>query len=124
MAIRLKGLDHYAIAVHDLDKSLYFYHNVLGMSIMLRPDFDFPGAWLDTGAGISLHLIVQKSVIVHDSGSRQLHFAFAVDNIHEIKEQLILDGITIVKDIKPRPDGILQMFIVDPDGYYIELTDA
>ncbi|HLO54882.1 MAG TPA: hypothetical protein VK169_11375 [Saprospiraceae bacterium] len=31
-------------------------------------------------------------------------------------------GVEIAKDIKQRPDGILQMFVKDPDGYFLEFT--
>lgn len=123
MAIKLLGLNHYSIAVIDLEKSLSFYQGVLGMDLMPRPDFDFDGAWLDCGQGISLHLIVQDDIIINQSGSRQLHFAFEVSEILLARDTLIRQGIHIVKDIKPRPDGILQMFIQDPDGYYIEITE-
>jgi catechol 2,3-dioxygenase-like lactoylglutathione lyase family enzyme len=124
MAIRLKGIDHYAIAVTNLERSLSFYHNILGLSILTRPNFDFQGAWLDCGNGISLHLIVQPEVKVVISGSRDLHFAFAVDNLASTKDILIKSGVDIIKDIKPRPDGVLQLFIKDPDGYFIELTST
>ncbi len=78
MAIKIKGLNHYAIAVLDLEKSITFYHYILGFDFLTRPDFDFEGAWLDCGNGISLHLIVQEHVQIISSGSRSLHFAFEI----------------------------------------------
>lgn len=92
------------------------------MGLLPRPDFDFDGAWLDCGQGIALHLIVQEDIIVKNSSSRKLHFAFSVSDIQKAKKHLITSGICIAKDIKERPDGIFQMFIQDPDGYYVELT--
>lgn len=123
MAIKIKHLDHFAIAVHDLSSSLNFYHDILGLGILPRPNFDFEGAWLDCGDGISLHLIEQVDTAPIFSGSRHLHFAFAVDDLMATKEILNGAGIVIAKDIKPRPDGVLQMFIQDPDGYFLELTE-
>ncbi len=124
MAIKLKGLDHYAIAIGNLERSLTFYHDILGLGILPRPDFDFEGAWLDCGNGISIHLIVQEHVQIISSGSRSLHFAFGVEDIQTTKKILTTYGIQIIKDIKPRPDGILQMFVQDPDGYFVELTQG
>ena len=124
MAIKIKGLNHYAIAVLDLEKSINFYHDILGFDFLTRPDFDFEGAWFDCGNGISLHLIQDKNVIVQNSDSRKLHFAFSVFDVQQTKEQLIKFGIQILKDIKSRPDGMLQMFVADPDGYMIEFTNA
>lgn len=111
--------NHYAIAVKDLAKSLDFYHGVLGLPLLDRPDFDFEGAWLDLGHGISLHLIVQKDVKVA-SESRALHFAFEVAVLSKTKNHLLEHACYIVKDIKARPDGVLQLFVKDPDGYWIE----
>ncbi len=124
MAIKVKGFNHYAIAVSDVDKSIAFYHDILGLGMLLRPNFDFKGAWLDCGHGIAIHLIEQNGKITPDSGSRQLHFAFAVDDLISTKTYLLSKGIPIIKDIKARPDGVLQMFIQDPDGYYVELTEV
>lgn len=123
MAINIKGFNHYAIAVSDIDKSMVFYHDILGLGILPRPNFDFKGAWLDCGHNIAIHLIEQNGKITPDSGSRQLHFAFAVEDLLATKSYLLSKGISIRKDIKARPDGVLQMFIQDPDGYYVELTE-
>ena len=124
MAIKIKGLNHYAIAVLDLEKSITFYHEILGFDFLTRPDFDFKGAWFDCGNGISLHLIQDKNVIAQNSDSRKLHFAFSVFDVQQTKELLMKSGIQILKDIKPIPDGMLEMFVADPDGYLIEFTNA
>jgi catechol 2,3-dioxygenase-like lactoylglutathione lyase family enzyme len=124
MAIKIKSFNHYAIVVADIDKSVAFYHDILGLDILSRPIFDFKGAWLDCGHGIAIHLIEQNEKITPDSGSRRLHFAFAVDDLLATKTYLLSKGIPIIKDIKSRPDGVLQMFIQDPDGYFVELTEV
>ncbi|MBK8669161.1 MAG: VOC family protein [Saprospiraceae bacterium] len=124
MAIKANGLHHFALAVSQLEKSLTFYHDILGLSILSRPDFDFDGAWLYCGNDISLHLIVNENIQVALSDSRQLHFAFSVNDVYQTKKQLMSKGVEIVKDIQSRPDGVLQLFIKDPDGYFIELTEG
>lgn len=124
-AIKISGLHHYAIAVQNLTTSIHFYKDILGFQLIERPDFDFKGAWLDPGNGIEIHLIEVKAnqnTVV--SGSRMLHFAFNTPDIFAAKNYLMARHIIPVKDIKPRPDGVLQMFIQDPDGYFIEITQA
>jgi catechol 2,3-dioxygenase-like lactoylglutathione lyase family enzyme len=115
-------LDHYAIDVRNLEETHRFYHDILGFEQIERPNFDFPGAWYRVGH-VSMHVILNaaRSHDIH-SESRALHFAFTCSNIMEMKEYLISCGVEIVKDIKPRPDGVLQMFVRDPDGYFIEFT--
>jgi lactoylglutathione lyase len=118
------GLDHYAIAVSDVTESLHFYRDILGLKVIERPAFDFAGAWLDVGNGLSLHLIEDKTLkSIKFSGSRKLHFAFAVSDIYRFKAYLEDQGFYIIKDIKPRPDGVLQLFVHDPDGYFVEIVE-
>ncbi|MBK9152280.1 MAG: VOC family protein [Saprospiraceae bacterium] len=120
--IKVSGFNHYAISVSVVPVSLNFYTRILGLKAIVRPEFDFPGAWLDCGNGIQLHLIEGKPDCIGADGTRSLHFAFAVADINAFKAHLTSNHINIVKDIKARPDGILQMFIQDPDGYFIEIT--
>lgn len=125
MEIKILSFNHYTITVTDLKASLDFYVLGLGMTELPRPDFDFEGAWLDMGNNQQIHLILDKSKTVKiNSSSRSLHFAFEVDHIYQAKEVLVDKGIEIVKDIKKRPDGILQFFIKDPDGYFLEFTQC
>jgi lactoylglutathione lyase len=124
MATNLRAtFDHYALSVRNVEASIDFYTRILGLTEIQRPDFDFRGAWLDLGHGLSLHLIEDISMaFVSQSNSRALHFAFGVEDIYAFKLLLINAHILIAKDIKPRPDGALQFFIVDVDGYYIEIV--
>lgn len=117
-----KGFHHYAIEVKDLAKSISFYRDVLQFPMLERPDFDFTGAWFGIGNGQEIHLIENSAVEITLTGSRSLHFAFEVDDLYAVKSYMIEKDIFIVKDIKKRPDGVLQLFIKDPDGYFIEFT--
>lgn len=113
------GIDHYSIWVTDLKKSIDFYSNVLKLEQIKRPEFDFPGAWFALGAQ-QLHLISGRSERI-TSGSRKNHLAIKVDSVGKATD-LLRTSDCIVKGPKKRPDGYWQLFIVDPDGYYLELT--
>ena len=119
----IKSFNHFAIEVKDLDRSIQFYREILKFEMLLRPAFDFAGAWFDIGLGQQMHLIENKTLQITFAGSRALHFAFAVDNLEVMKIYLLEKGVEITKDIKQRPDGVLQMFVKDPDGYYLEFTE-
>jgi len=123
MATNKIGLNHYTISVKDVDISIIFYRDILGLETIKRPSFDFKGAWFEVGNLIQLHLIEDVETQIAPSGSRSLHFAFHVENVLSFYDFLISKGIEIVKDIKSRPDGVLQFYIKDPDGYYIEITE-
>jgi lactoylglutathione lyase len=116
------SFDHYALEVYDLEKSLFFYCNILGFKILPRPDFDFEGAWLDIQNGQAIHLIRSNEQLNVRSASRKLHFAFRHNDLLKLQEYLKSFQIEMLP-IKTRPDGVKQLFVKDPDGYFIEFCD-
>lgn len=120
MAIEIQALNHISIHVADVEKSINFYKNVLCLPMLSRPTFDFDGAWFMLGSDQQLHLIAGRENAVH-SASRGNHFALQVKSIHDA--ELYFKTLNIeYRSPKQRPDGIWQLFLKDPDGYFIELT--
>jgi catechol 2,3-dioxygenase-like lactoylglutathione lyase family enzyme len=118
----IRSFNHFAIEVKDLERSMQFYKEILQFEMLPRPAFDFAGAWFDIGLGQQMHLIENKTLQITFAGSRALHFAFEVIDLEALKFYLMEKGVEIAKDIKQRPDGVLQMFVKDPDGYFLEFT--
>ena len=114
-------LNHVALHVADLDASLAFYRDQLELEPMARPAFDFPGAWLRLGPRQELHLIAGRQHPVQSQG-RGTHFALQVESINEAEALLRRNGVAY-RPRKRRPDGTWQIFVADPDGHWIELTD-
>lgn len=117
------GIDHLALFVADVTKSVHFYHNILGFEVILRPAFNFEGAWFAVGPTQQLHLIGHREVPVPEGvfGPRQNHFAIQVTDIQAAAAFLREKNISFTGP-KPRPDGMLQIFFQDPDGYWIEFN--
>ena len=111
-------LNHVAIHVRDLKESNRFYGEVLGLPKIPRPDFPFPGAWYSLGSQ-ELHLIADDSLITAERGHH--HFALRVDDPFAAKSYLEHKGVKDFKGPAPRPDGAIQLFFNDPDGYTIEM---
>ena len=118
MAIRIHELNHVALHVSDLDASMHFYGEVIGLPQKARPAFDFPGAWYAFG-NQELHLIADPAMTA--ASRRHHHFALLVDDTDAAKAELTAKGITEFRGPAPRPDGAMQLFFHDPDGYVIEL---
>jgi len=118
VAIRIHELNHVAIHVKDLEASLRFYGEVLGLPQLPRPAFDFPGAWFAFGSQ-ELHLIADPDLI--PAARPHHHFALLTDDTFAAKAELEQKGVTGFKGPAPRPDGAMQLFFEDPDGYRIEL---
>jgi catechol 2,3-dioxygenase-like lactoylglutathione lyase family enzyme len=112
-------LNHVAIHVKDVPKSIEFYRDALCLPEMDRPAFDFPGAWFRLGTTQELHLIGDRSKPVH-SHHRGGHFALVVTELDSWEQHLDQWGATRLER-KTRPDGALQTFVQDPDGHWIEL---
>jgi glyoxylase I family protein len=120
----VESIHHVAIGVADLVRSRHFYTTVLGLEEIPRPAFDFDGAWFRVGAQ-HIHLIVQRQTEMrHEHASlrtRGDHIALRVQSYRDTLEHLrALD-----MPFEERPDNKTpwpQIYIVDPDGYTIELN--
>lgn len=108
------GVHHVSINVEDVDAALAFYTNVLGLTVRPdRPDFGFPGAWLDAG-GQQVHLIGAST-----PPAKGQHFAIRVEDLGTAVAELRSRGVA-VSDARPVGSS-LQAFLDDPSGNQIEL---
>jgi catechol 2,3-dioxygenase-like lactoylglutathione lyase family enzyme len=114
--MKLEGVHHVSINVHDTEETGKFYTEILGLEKLERPDFGFPGMWLRSG-GQEIHLMQVEN---HQAPEGQ-HFAFRVDDIEAVIKELTSRG---VKVSKPRalPGGARQAFLKDPSGNMLEIN--
>ena len=117
MTPMLGGVHHVSLNVADVDAAVDFYENGLGLTRIERPDFGFPGAWFDTGAG-QIHLL---EVDGHSAPAGQ-HFAFRVDDIDAVVATLVQRGIEVNGPSAGFPGAGRQAFLEDPSGNLIELN--
>ena len=127
--LQVKAIDHITLVVDDLERSAHFYVDQLGMRRTERPPFKFPGLWFQAGA-TQIHLIL-KSEQSGEAGlppppetaavGRTFHFAFEVKDGYAAAETLKQLGIRIRGGPSLRPDGCVQTWCYDPDGYVVEL---
>ncbi len=118
----ITDLNHVAIHVRDLEASCRFYGELLGLTPKPRPSFDFGGAWFALGPTRELHLLCGLELEV-SSHHRGAHFAFEVPDIAAAEAELRERGAEIARGPQQRPDGAMQIFLLDPDGYWVELAD-
>lgn len=117
--MKIAELNHAAIHVAEVEKSVDFYQRVLLLEALPRPAFDFPGAWFRVGTQQELHLLGDRELPVH-SHNRGTHFALLVDDIDAWEVHLRTEGAHFAPK-KSRPDGAYQIFLQDPDGHIVEL---
>jgi glyoxylase I family protein len=111
------AIHHVSINVRDLDEALGFYEGALGFVRRNdRPDFGFPGAWLDAG-GQQLHLIEAEA-----PPNLGQHFAVRVDDLDAVVAELRERGY---QPSEPSPvANSHQAFIGDPSGNVVELHEV
>lgn len=123
----IAALDHLALYVRDVDKSTAFYKDLFGLRQVSAP---VPFArWLVLSNGAMLHIVGGRSTPV--SNSRWDHFALTCANLTTFVARLKAKGIQW-SDVQGRPrvqagirgEGVKQILLQDPDGYWIEVNDA
>ena len=121
-------LNHTAIYVTDLKASVIFYKNVIGLDTIPEPFHDGKHAWLKSGPGTALHIVEGAEAKKEYYKNQHTCFSVAsVDNFILLLKILKInwedrDGKKMA--ISTRPDGVKQIWLQDPDGYWIEINDA
>lgn len=127
--LEVKTLAHCGLVVRDLDKSCWFYREVIGLKEVSRPaNFKFRGAWF-RGGDSELHLILAEDTVAPagfpSAGAAvrtglATHIAFEVPDLTIVKSRLERYGIEIKGGPMLRGDGVLQLYLHDPDDYMLE----
>lgn len=119
---------HTMLRVGDLDKSIAFYTEVLGMKELRRkeyPDGEFTLAFIgygDESENTVLELTYNWGVDSYDIGTAFGHIAIEVDDVYQACEQMRKIGGKIIRDAGAMNAGTtIIAFLEDPDGYQIEL---
>ncbi len=122
------AFDHAAVHVADLDRSVAFYQRVFGVTEIDAPGDPAVIRWLDLGGGTSLHLIAFDAPV--PPTTKAVHFALRVADFDGFVARLPPLGVAFsdwpgaAGTISDRADGVRQVYVQDPDGYWIEVNDA
>lgn len=119
---------HTMIRVGDLDKSIAFYRDILGMDLLRCKDFPegkFTLAFLgygDESENTALELTHNWETAVYDLGNGYGHIAIGVDDVYAACERIRNAGGNVVREPGSMMHGSTVIaFVEDPDGYKIEL---
>ena len=121
---------HTMVRVGDLDRSLAFYTEILGMRELRRTDYPtgrFTLAFVGYGPeseGAVLELTHNWDTSSYDIGSGFGHVAIEVADAYAACEQIKARGGKVVREAGPMKHGTTVIaFVEDPDGYKIELIE-
>jgi len=120
--------NHVAIFVKNLKVTKAFYENIIGLDTIPEPFHDGKHAWYSLGTGVSLH-VIEGATQKKDYYKNQ-HTCLSVASVEAFTEVLKKNKVTF-EDLKGsknvfsnRVDGVKQLWLQDPDGYWIEINDA
>jgi lactoylglutathione lyase len=121
---------HTMLRVGNLEQSIKFYTEVMGMNLLRtteRPGQDYSLAFMGYKQGnisgqAEIELTYNHGVDSYAMGTAYGHIAIGVKDIYKVCEDIRVAGGTITRDAGPVKGGnTLIAFVQDPDGYKIEL---
>lgn len=119
--------NHAAICVHDLKVSTDFYKSVLALEEIPNPFNDGIHAWFKIGPQLQLHVIQRGCAVLPE---KNVHLCFSTTSLPEVAghlQKLKVRYSNLKGDnqqLTTRADGVKQLYLQDPDGYWIEINDA
>jgi lactoylglutathione lyase len=119
--------DHRAIHVRDLQKSASFYESVLGLKRLPDPFNDGRHVWFRIGDHGQLHVVGGATEVPKQDSYDHMAFRFpSLEDFVARLDQMQVKYMNLKgeeRKIALRPDGVKQVYLQDPDGYWIEVND-
>lgn len=118
--------EHVAIQAADIDRSAAFYHEAFGLRIIATPLKN--RRWLDLGNGMALHILDGRTA--PKPSNRNEHLALHVDDLGTVtawldqRHLVWTDLAGKPRTMQTRFDGVRQIYVQDPDGYWLEVGDS
>jgi len=118
------------LRIGDLNRSINFYTNVLGMNLLRtteRPEQKYSLAFVGYGKGnadgqAEIELTYNHGVSSYDLGDAYGHIAIGVPDAYAACDKIKAAGGKVTREAGPVAGGdTIIAFVTDPDGYKIEL---
>ena len=123
----VSGLFHIAVKTNNLDATVRFYEDVVGLKSVWRPDFGYPGAWLATPEGVAImHIYAGGPALGADGktpyGTAAIdHVSLSATGYHDYIAAFRAAGRDW-REFKVPGTTLWQLFVYDPSGVQLELT--
>ncbi len=120
LTVNIKKVGNVILAVKDIDKSIAFYHDIIGLPIKNQRR-----SWVDlgtSGALLSLHPASLTAEHIGSSIDNGITIGFLVGDVKSSVAELKQKGVEIYRDIVERDAG-LNAVVLDPDGYLVSLFE-
>lgn len=121
-------IDHTTLIVNDLKTEGDFYKNIIGLKEIDHPTKDPGFRWFSLQGKTQLHLIYKEDVVMKKHKSS--HLCLSTSQLDAFIQNLEENNISyedwpgVKSVITLRADGVRQIYITDPEGYWIEINDS
>ena len=118
--MNIKKVGNVILAVKDIDKSLAFYHEIIGLPIKHQRR-----SWIDlgtSGALLSLHPASLTAQHIGSSIENGITIGFLVGDVSSAVDELKSKGVRIHRDVVDRGAG-KNAIVLDPDDYLVSLFE-
>lgn len=120
--ISTSGYNHVALSVKDIESSARFYREIMGLEPIEVPEsLKAIRAWFKIASGQELHLLAGRVYPVTNNDPNGAHFSLTIADADPVEAFLKQKGLPYLR--QQRFDGAWQIYIADPDGYFIELNE-
>ena len=121
---------HTMLRVGNLERSIEFYTQVLGMTLIRRsenPEYKYSLAFVGYGSNpdhAELELTYNHGVEKYDMGTAYGHIALGVPDAYAACDKIRAAGVQVTREAGPVKGGSTVIaFVTDPDGYKVELIE-
>jgi len=123
--------NHLALSVRDVNRSADFYQGILNLTELKKETQTEGIRWFSLGEGNELHLIsdlyYKRDTVITN---KAIHLALTTSNFDQLLK--VLDSKNVAysdwtgtsKKVNIRSDGVKQVYLQDPDGYWIEINSV
>ncbi|MEP7061352.1 MAG: VOC family protein [Betaproteobacteria bacterium] len=120
--MNVSGMNHFTVLTDDVDRSVAFYRDTMGLVSGDRPALAFPGAWLYAGGAPILHIVGGREREQLKPGVID-HMAFSASDLRGTLARL--DAQQVHHACRRQVgSGVWQVFFSDPNGARVELDFA
>jgi lactoylglutathione lyase len=122
------SINHVALFVMSCKATAAFYHEVVGLDTIPEPFHDGKHVWMAIGPKQSMHII--EGSTAKKEYYKNNHICFTVPSVEAFTEILKKRNIPFEDvagnkgKITTRVDKVKQLWLQDPDGYWLEINDA
>jgi lactoylglutathione lyase len=130
MTIDIRAFSHVVLPVSDLDASLGFFHDALGLEVVMRIEPDDPDAEGGIASGLRIAgvavpggLVIELVQGMTDALASSAVLALNVADVRQAERQVEAAGLKPTMPPTEVMPGVTMMFVPDPDGRTIELVE-